>query len=48
VSGFDDAVLQADAKAFGAEYLVKPVSAAALLELIEQKLADATRRVVPS
>ena len=38
VSGFDDAVLQADARAFGAEYLVKPVTAASLLDLIVQKL----------
>ena len=39
VSGFDDSVLQAEARAFGAEYLVKPVTAASLLSLIEQKLA---------
>ncbi len=39
VSGFDDAVLQAEAAGFGAEYLVKPVAAAALLGLISQKLA---------
>lgn len=38
VSGFDDAVLQADARAFGADYLVKPVTAASLLGLIDQKL----------
>jgi DNA-binding response OmpR family regulator len=42
VSGFDDAVLQADARAFGADYLVKPVTAASLLGLIEQKLGRAT------
>lgn len=41
VSGFDDSVLQAEARAFGAEYLVKPVTAASLLSLIEQKLASA-------
>ena len=40
VSGFDDAVLQADARAFGADYLVKPVTAACLLELIAQKLSS--------
>ncbi|MEN3338747.1 MAG: hypothetical protein V7647_2423 [Acidobacteriota bacterium] len=39
VSGFDDPVLHADARAFGADYLVKPVQAAALLALIDQKLA---------
>lgn len=38
VSGFDDPVLQADAKAFGADYLVKPIDTAALLALIERKL----------
>lgn len=41
VSGFDDEVLQADARAFGADYLVKPVIGAFLLSLIEQKLASA-------
>ncbi len=41
VSGFDDSVLQAEARAFGAEYLVKPVAAAALLGLISEKLAAA-------
>jgi DNA-binding NtrC family response regulator len=39
VSGFDDPVLHAEAKAFGADYLVKPVHAPALLALIEEKLA---------
>jgi DNA-binding response OmpR family regulator len=39
VSGFDDPVLQADARAFGADYLVKPVATATLLGLIDQKLA---------
>ena len=39
VSGFDDPVLHADARAFGADYLVKPVQASALLALIDQKLA---------
>ncbi len=41
VSGFDDCVLQAEARSFGAEYLVKPVTAADLLCLISQKLASA-------
>jgi DNA-binding response OmpR family regulator len=42
VSGFDDPVLQADARTFGADYLVKPVDATALLALIDRKLAIAT------
>ena len=46
ISGFDDVVLQAEAKAMGADYLVKPVSPAALLDRIEQKLAE-TRPVLP-
>src|SRR6476620_11577810 len=36
ISGFDDVVLQAEARAMGAEYLVKPVSPAALLDCIAQ------------
>ena len=43
ISGFDDVVLQAEARAMGADYLVKPVSPAALLERIEQKLAGPRR-----
>jgi DNA-binding response OmpR family regulator len=39
VSGFDDPVLQADAKAFGADYLVKPIETADLLALIDKRLA---------
>jgi DNA-binding response OmpR family regulator len=39
VSGFDDPVLQADAKAFGADYLVKPIETADLLALIDRRLA---------
>ena len=38
VTGFDDTVLRADAKVFGASYVVKPISPAALLTLIERKL----------
>jgi len=41
VSGFDDVVLQAAARSMGADYMVKPFSADALLDRIEQKLADA-------
>src|SRR4051794_24014190 len=39
VSGFEDSVLQADARAFGAEYLVKPIDTEVLFALIERKLA---------
>jgi len=39
VTGFDDTVLRADANVFGASYLVKPISPAALLTLIDRKLA---------
>jgi DNA-binding response OmpR family regulator len=39
VTGFDDTVLRADANVFGASYLVKPISPAALLALIDKKLA---------
>jgi DNA-binding response OmpR family regulator len=46
ISGFDDVVLQAEARAMGADYLVKPVAPAALLERIEQKLAE-TRMALP-
>ncbi len=44
VSGFDDAVIQADAKSFGADYIVKPVDAAALLGLIDQRLTTSAVR----
>lgn len=46
ISGFDDAVLQAEARAMGADYLVKPISPATLLERIEQKLSE-TRLALP-
>ena len=39
VTGFDDAVLRADAGGFGASYLVKPIKPAALLALIQRKLS---------
>jgi DNA-binding response OmpR family regulator len=47
ISGFDDVVLQAEARAMGADYLVKPVSPAALLDRIEQKLAEPRPAVRP-
>jgi DNA-binding response OmpR family regulator len=39
VTGFDDTVLRADAGGFGASYVVKPIRPAALLALIEERLA---------
>lgn len=39
ISGFDDVVLQAETRAMGADYFVKPVSPAALLDRVEQKLS---------
>ena len=39
VTGFDDSVLRADANVFGASYVVKPISPAALLALIDRKLS---------
>jgi len=38
VTGYPDPVLKADAHRFGAEYLVKPVSPAALMALVKEKL----------
>jgi DNA-binding response OmpR family regulator len=40
VSGFDDPVLQAEARALGADYLVKPIETGALLALIDRRLAE--------
>lgn len=47
ISGFDDVVLQAEARAMGADYLVKPVSPAALLKRIEQRLAETQLALPP-
>jgi DNA-binding response OmpR family regulator len=41
ITGFADPVLESDARRRGAEYVLKPVDPAALLRLIEQKLATA-------
>jgi DNA-binding response OmpR family regulator len=38
-TGFRDASLEADARQFGADFLVKPIAPSVLLKLIEQKLA---------
>lgn len=47
ISGFDDVVLQAEARAMGADYFVKPVSPAVLLDRIEQKLTNARSAAPP-
>jgi DNA-binding response OmpR family regulator len=39
ITGFSDPVLEADARRRGAEYVLKPVSPARLLDLVAQKLA---------
>jgi twitching motility two-component system response regulator PilH len=41
ITGYDDAVLEAEARRSGAEYLVKPFDPAALLKLIRQKVGQA-------
>jgi DNA-binding response OmpR family regulator len=44
VTGFHDALLEAEARRAGAAYLVKPVLPATLLALVEQILAKAAPR----
>ncbi len=44
VTGFSDRALEDEARRFGAAYLVKPVSPAVLLALIEEKLASVPDR----
>jgi CheY-like chemotaxis protein len=39
ITGFADPVLESDARRRGAEYVLKPVDPAALLDLVERKLA---------
>ena len=43
-TGFRDASLEADARQFGADFLVKPIAPSVLLKLIEQKLAAAAEQ----
>jgi len=43
-TGFRDASLEADARLFGADFLVKPITPSVLLKLIEQKLAAASEQ----
>jgi len=40
ITGFADPVLEADARQHGAEYVLKPIAPAALLDLIRRRLAD--------
>jgi DNA-binding response OmpR family regulator len=40
VTGFDDSGLEAEARAMGAEYLVKPVLPSTLVEMVSRKLAQ--------
>jgi DNA-binding response OmpR family regulator len=44
ITGFADPVLESDARRRGAEYVLKPVDATALLELVQAKLATARTR----
>ena len=48
LTGFPDPVLQREARLLGADYLMKPVSPPALLELVEKKLATAEQDGVSS
>jgi DNA-binding response OmpR family regulator len=42
VTGFHDQVLEAEARRAGAEYIVKPISPATLIALVESKLRSAS------
>lgn len=48
VTGFDDPVLEAEARRAGADYLVKPLSFGELLKRVEQKLATPVERATGS
>jgi DNA-binding response OmpR family regulator len=45
VTGYPDPVLEADARRMGAEYLVKPISPTALVELVRQKLTTPQEQI---
>jgi DNA-binding response OmpR family regulator len=42
-TGFADPILEAEARQFGADFMVKPLSTKALFELIERKLSEAAK-----
>jgi DNA-binding response OmpR family regulator len=42
-TAFADPILEAEARQFGADFMVKPLSPRALMELIERKLAEAAK-----
>jgi CheY-like chemotaxis protein len=44
LTGFPDASLEADARQFGADFLLKPLSPPALLDLVERKLSQASQQ----
>jgi len=44
LTGFPDASLEADARQFGADFLLKPLSPSALLDLVERKLSPASQQ----
>ena len=44
LTGFPDASLEADARHFGADFLLKPISPPGLLDLIERKLSEASQQ----
>lgn len=47
ITGFADPVLESDARRRGADYILKPINPAALLTLVEQKLAARSGFGVP-
>lgn len=47
-TGFDDPGLEAEARAMGAEYLVKPVLPSTLVQAVAQKLAEGPARFSPA
>lgn len=44
ITGFADPVLESDAQQHGAEYVLKPISPSALLDLVERKLAQSSQQ----
>jgi len=43
MTGYTDSVLEADAHALGADYIVKPFSLPSLLRLVQRKLATSSK-----